>query len=336
MKQIPQAQIKQIVTDYVFGSEHPDLVVYRRDFGSKFDMDRWIKSIEHRCQLGSFHGKHILEVGCGFGWDAVGLSLIGNNKVVATDILPSMIQGTNECLASARAAGHCLNVEAMQGDICALELEDQGFDGIYSSEAIEHVHDLAAMFKRCYALLKSGGRMLIVNDANRYNTKFREATFEMWKERDESWEHAAWLKAEIRPVEHADAKPYAAMREAIIAEVDDATIDSASRAQLVAATAGLKRSEIVAATEQFKRNGTMPVRPEFSWCRNPETGEYAERLLDPFELREMIRAAGFRNVRLRHAFTRFPFRLLNSISFRPVNTLLFDRRGIFILVADKA
>ena len=331
---VESADAKKIVTKYIHGSEHPDLVVYRRDFDTKFDFDRWFAGIQNNCRLGNFTNKRILEVGCGFGWDAVGISLAGNNHVVATDILHSMIKGTTECLETMRRKGQPLNVEARQGDICSLDFPEQSFDGIYSSEAVEHVHDLEAMFSRCWQLLKSGGRMVIVNDSNQYNSEFRESTFEMWKERDESWEHAEWLKAEIRPVEHLDAKPYAAMRGEIVREAAP-RLDDAAVAKVVAATAGLIRPEIAKATEAFIASGTLPTRPTYSWCRNPETGEYAERLLDPFEMADMIRKQGFRNVQLRHAFTRFPHRLLNTVRFKPLNKFLFDKRGVFIIVADK-
>ncbi len=334
MSALSSDTLVDVITAYVHGSDHPDLMVYRKDFGTKFDIDRWAAILAQRCRLGDFFGKRILEVGCGFGWDAAGIALIGNNSVVATDILPSMIEGARECLASVRKAGYRLDIEPVQGDICALELPDASIDGIYSSEAIEHVHDLPAMFRRCFALLKPGGRMLIANDANQYNSEFREATMKMWKERDESWEHAAWLKAEVRPVEHATAKPFAAMREEIIDETG-VTLNAESRAQLIAATAGLTRPEIVEAVRQYVELNTLPARPAFSWCRNPETGEYAERLLDPFELREMITEAGFRGVRLRHEFNRFPHRLVNGVSLSPLNKFLFDRRGVFLLVADK-
>ena len=328
-------EVAQIVTDYIHGSEHPDLVVYRKDFETKFDIARWIAGIRTSCGLGNFHGKRILEVGCGFGWDAVGLSLIGNNEVVATDILPSMIEGTSECIDHMAARGCPLKIEPIQGDICNLDLPDHSFDGVYSSEAIEHVHNLGAMFDRCSNLLKPGGRLLIINDSNRFNSEFREATFRMWKERDESWEHAAWLKSEIRPVEHKDAKPYAAMREDIVREAAP-ELDDASCARLVAATAGMIRPEIVAATGEFVMSQKLPVRPAFSWCRNPDTGEYAERLLDPFEIGTMLRERGFRNVRIRHAFNKFPHRLLNGIQFRPLNEFLFNKRGMFNIIADKA
>lgn len=327
------ADIGRIITDYVHGSDHPDLMVYRKDFGSKFEVERWADLIAKRCDLAGFHQQRILEVGCGFGWDAVGLAVLRGNTVVATDILPSMIDGMKECLAAARGKGHDLKIEAIQGDICTLELTDGLFDGIFSSEAIEHVHDLAAMFRRCWELLKPGGKMLIVNDSNRYNSEFREATFAMWAERDTSWEHAEWLKTEIRPVEHADAKPYSAMREAIILEQQD--FAEADLARLVKATAGLTRREIVDAVAAFRASGSLPTPDPFGWCRNPETGEYAERLLDPFELREMLKNAGFGKVQLRHGFNKFPHRLLNGIEFRPLNELLFDQRGLFLLLAEK-
>ena len=327
--------MQQVLKDYVFGSEHPDLVVYRQDFDTKFDYDHWERGIRNQCELAGFRGKRILEVGCGFGWDAVGLALVGGNRIVATDILPSMIDGAKECQAAARAKGHELDIELKVADICSsLDEADESFDGIYSSEAIEHVHDLAAMFERCYRLLKPGGVLLLRNDSNRYNSEFREATFEMWKERDASWEHADWLRNEVRPVEHANAKPYGAMRAEIIAETGiDFTSDELER--LVAATAGMIRPEILKAAKAFRDTGILPTPPQFSWCRNPETGEYAERLLDPFELRDMLRAAGFRDVSLQHGFSKFPFRLANRINFRPVNEILFDRRGLFHLLARK-
>jgi len=49
----------------------------------------------------------------------------------------------------------------------------------------------------------------------------------------------------------------------------------------------------------------------------------------------MLRDSGFVDVRLRHGFSRFPHRLLNGIKVRPLNEFLFNRRGLFILVADK-
>jgi len=322
---------KDTVLEYISGSDHPDLQVYRRDVQPEM-MPLWVWKIRHVCDLGGFYGKSILEAGSGFGWDAVGLSIIGNNHVTAMDILPSMIDGMTQCLDTMDSKGKPLNVTPLLGDVCNVDLPKASLDGIVSFEAVEHVHSLEQMFAHCFDLLKPGARLVIINDSNRWNSEFREATFEMWKERDGSWEHAQWLAAEVRPVEHAGAKPYAVMREEILTTVP--SLDDTARQNLVAATAGMVRPEILAAAEAYSQHGTLPTRPDFSWCRNPETGEYAERLLDPFEMKEMLRAAGFK-AKLRHIFRKAPFHLANGIDFKPVNKKLFDMRAQFALIAEK-
>ncbi|OYW45159.1 MAG: hypothetical protein B7Z08_11940 [Sphingomonadales bacterium 32-68-7] len=325
-------QIKATILEYVQGSDHPDLDVYRRDVKPEL-LDLWLRRLDQYGALGGFQGQHILEAGCGFGWDAVGLSLKFDAKVTATDILPSMIDGVTQCLAAMAAKGKPLNVEARQADICTLDLPDNSLGGIFSSEAVEHVHSLEAMYANCLRMLKPGARLLIVNDSNCYNPEMRDRNREMWVERDESFEHAQWLKEEVRPVEHANAKPYQAMREDIIREAAP-ELSSEQVTKIARATAGLVRPEIVAAVAAYQRDGSVPVRPENSWCRNPETGEYAERLLDPFEMRDGLRAAGFRT-QLRHLFTKMPHRLLNGIAIRPINEKLFGMRPQFVLVAEK-
>jgi SAM-dependent methyltransferase len=333
--------IFDVVEEYSRGSEHPDLRAYRRDLegtnpvhATPFDRLRWVRNLEFFCRVGRFYNGRILEVGCGFGWDAVAISLIGNNSVVACDVLPSMIQGVVECLDSMRQKGKDLHVEPLVADICKNTLPSESFDGIFSSEAIEHVHSLEAMFDECYRLLKPGKRLIVVNDSNRLNTAFRESTFKMWVERDTSWEHAEWLKREIRPVEHKDARPYAAMREDFIKraahDLDQSAVD-----KLKAATAGMIGPDIQKATLAYKATGALPTPPQFSWCRNPETGEYAERLLDPFELKDMLNKAGFRT-KLGHAFVKFPQSLLNVVQLRPLSVKLFEMRPLFILCAEKA
>ena len=147
------AEIPKILDEYVQGSDHPDLQVYRRDVVDPEFLNVWLWRTRHYCDLGNFYGKRILEVGCGFGWDAVGIALIGNNEVVASDILPSMVEGMSQCLESMKARNKPLPVTPLQGDICKLDLPDASFDGIFSTEAIEHVHDLGQMFDVCHRLL---------------------------------------------------------------------------------------------------------------------------------------------------------------------------------------
>ena len=326
-------RLPDTLNEFVHGSDHPDIQVYRQDVLDQAFLDVWQWRTRHFCDLGGFYGKRILEVGAGFGWDAVGIALIGKNEVVATDILPSMIDGMSQCLASMEAKGKPIKVTPLQGDICKLDLPDGSFDGIFSTEAIEHVHDLQLMFDNCFRLLRRGGKAVIVNDSNKFNESARRHSWDAWKDRDESWEHVNWLKSEVRPVEHSDARPYGVRREDMIrAAAPD--LDDALVAKLRAATAGMVGPEIEDAIARFKIDGSLPTPDPFSWCRNPETGEYSERLLDPFELVEMLKRSGFR-VQLRHLFRKAPYRFFNSIPVRALNKRLFAVRPHFVLVATK-
>lgn len=333
MSGISTGELATRITAYSRGSEHPDLQVYRRDI-EQHNWERfswWIKLI---AGLGNFYGdKRILEIGCGFGWEAAALSLETGATVVAMDILPSMIDGVQECLDSAKARGETYKVEAMVGDICTIDLPANSIDGMFSSEAVEHVHSLETMYAHCYRLLKPGARLVICNDSNAFNDEFRARNMGMWPERDESWEHAEWLATEVRPVEHAGTKPYGAMREEMIRAAQPQMSDEDVK-KVVYATAGLIKPEVEAAAAKYLADGSLPTRPELSWCRNPETGEYAERLLDPFAMADGLKAAGFK-VSLQHSFRRFPLTWLNNIGVRAINKLIFKKKALFIIVAEK-
>jgi ubiquinone/menaquinone biosynthesis C-methylase UbiE len=332
------AEMAKTIRALAHGSDHPDQKVYAKSFFalSGFEHDegaRYFRFVEQIVSLGNYRGKNLLEIGCGFGWDAASVAMMGAKSILATDILPSMIDGLTESFASLEKTGVKLPVKGEVADGCRLPYADAAFDGVYSTEAIEHVHDLELMFDNVKRVLKPGGSFVIINDSNALNTEFREATFKMWKERDESVEHAEFLKT-VRPVEHANAEPYGKTRERIVRAAAPKLSD-ADVARIVHATAGMIRSEIETLVKAYTPQTRLPERPKFKWCRNPETGEYAERLLNPFELQDMLRARGFQT-RIGHGFQRFPFTLANNIQFAPLNQYLYDKRGLFYVVGVKA
>jgi len=317
------------------GSDHPDQVGYRtqvetREFANK---ELFLASLKRLANIGGFRGKRILDVGCGFGWQAFVFSLLDErNSVVGIDILPSMIEGMSESIAAMRAKGVKSDLTAICGDICDPSLELGLFDGIYSNEAIEHVHDLQVMFDRCASLLKPGGKLLLMNDSNVLNTRTRDETVAMWRERESSWEWIEKLK-NWRPIEHGQAKPFAVMREDIVRQAN-ARLDDKAIAIIVENSAGLLKSEIASLSRTYREGMKFPVVGEYDRCRNPETGEYAERLLDPFRLAGMLEQSKLKT-QVRHWFRRFPLNLANGIQFRLLNKCLFKLRGIFLVIGQK-
>jgi SAM-dependent methyltransferase len=335
MQRLPDTQIILLIEEYMNGSDHPDQVGYRNQVADRefADKNHLLGSLKRLAKFGDFHGKRILDIGCGFGWHAFTIALLDEaNSVVGIDILPSMIEGMNESIATMRAKGVMFDLTAVCGDVCDTSLDLGLFDAIYSNEAIEHVHDLQRMFDRCLQLLKPGGKLYLMNDSNVLNTQTRDDTVAMWRERETSWDWVEKLK-NWRPVEHGDAKPFAVMREEIVREANSGLNDNAVGI-IVDNTAGLLKSEIQLLAKAYRHGIKFPVIDEYDRCRNPETGEYAERLLDPFKLAGMLQKSKFKT-QVRHWFRRFPLNLTNGIQFRPVNKVLFDLKGFFLVVGQK-
>ena len=94
------------------------------------------------------------------------------------------------------------------------------------------------------------------------------------------------------------------------------------------------KSEIAALARTYVPGDVLPTPPAASWCRNPITSEYCERLLDPFDLADELRSAGF-DVPVQHAFRKLPLRWLNRLNFRPINIELFNYRPFFMICAKK-
>jgi hypothetical protein len=103
--------------------------------------------------------------------------------------------------------------------------------------------------------------------------------------------------------------------------------------RLADATAGMIEPQIREVAAKHQPGDELPTPPKYSWSRNPVTGEYCERQLNPYELADQIDAAGFRST-VRHAFRQFPLRPLNGVQIRPLNVKLFSKRSVFVIVSE--
>jgi SAM-dependent methyltransferase len=319
----------------MFSSANPDLKGYReqaynRDFKDK---QRFLWSLKHIAKLGGYRGARILDVGCGFGWQAFTVSLLDDhNQVVGIDILPSMIEGMSECVAGMYKNEIKFSLTPICADICGSVLESKSFDSIYSIEAIEHVHNIDRMLERCYDLLRPDGTIILVNDNNALNSKVNDEIIAMWEKRENAWEWSNYLRG-IRPIEHKDARPFRVMRQEIVTAANP-NLNLQEIEMVVASTAGLLKQEIEKIARNYKTGMPLPERQDYDWCRNPETGEFAERLFDPFALANKMREVGFKT-QVQHMFRKFPLRLANSIQLKGFNRLMFNIRPVFIVFGRK-
>jgi 2-polyprenyl-3-methyl-5-hydroxy-6-metoxy-1,4-benzoquinol methylase len=324
-------EVRRRIREYIQeGSDNPDLRNYAS--GIVGDMDRFLWFTAYMMRLGNIYGCQVLDIGCGFGWQAATISMLGGNHVVANDIRETMIGTMQERISALRSEGVTVDVEALLGDVCTMDLPAGTFDAIVCNQTIEHVHDMDAMLAKCAHVLKPGGRLVIADDNNALNRESREENLDMWEKRDRSWAYIEELKRE-RPIENKDIKPYAVLREEIV-RAANSSLDAISVSRIVSATAGLTKSEIERISKSYTDKEQLPRPPKFSWCRNPISGEYCERQLHPYETAQQIERHGFQ-ARVVHAFRRFPLSLLNAVRLPALSEILFNLRPIFLISATK-
>ena len=327
---IDKTMLRRLMDKYIGESNHPDMIRYGANFLRHFDGN--LRAMQSFMALGRMHGGRVLDIGSGFGWHAVCFSLLGAAEVVANDMRDMMISTMEQRLTALRAEGVQVRVRSLLGDICSTPTPQHPFDAVFCNQTMEHVHDADGMFSAMARLLRRGGIAIIVNDNNALCKQIVRDNTAMWAQRDRSWECIEQLKKE-RPIENALIEPFAITREREVRSVMP-DISNEQLAKLVGATAGMIEPQIRKAVAEFVATGALPTPPEHSWCRDPVSGEYCERLLDPYQLTKSLRTHGFR-ARVRHGFGRFPATLLNGVRFRPLNASLFQLKPVFAIVAER-
>jgi ubiquinone/menaquinone biosynthesis C-methylase UbiE len=324
-------QTERWLREYILGSDHPDFRSYAGTMADELS-GRFLWLMHEIICLGRIRDSRVLDIGCGFGWNAVAISILAGSSVYANDIRPWITAIVAERVAAIRGAGAPVSVQVLIGDVCSIELPESSLDAIVCNQTIEHVHNLELMLRVCWRLLKPGGRIVITNDNNALNSRHLAEIRQMWRRRDRDWEMIEELKQKF-PEDNLESRPYAVMREEIVRQANPGLVDG-DVARIVEATAGLTQPEIVGVASRYGPGAELPTPPPLSWCRNPITGEYCEKQLDPFAVAELMQASGFA-AQVRHGFRRFPLSALNRVGIRPINHLLFQLRPFFILVGIK-
>lgn len=330
----PGPDLETMLRVYIFESDNPDVRAYwGRD---AVDIAALVAETRRALHMGRMEGGRVLDIGCGFGWGALLLAVVGGCTVVANDVRDSMTNTVDDRLAALRARGFEVSATTLLGDICTLDLAESSFDAVHCHEAIEHIHDLGRLFAVVRHVLRPGGRGVFFNDNNALHPPTRDVAVRMWPRRDTSPEYIAEIQR-ARPVENVGIEPYAVMRRRII-ERERPDLSGPDVDALTAATAGLTERDIAAFLRDYRPGQPLPVPPPLAWCRNPVTMEYCERLLDPFEVADLARQAGLEARVFHHHFRRFPLTALNLVNGLPLpwlNRLVFRIRPPFAVVVTR-
>lgn len=115
-------------------------------------------------------GKHILDVGC--GWGGPLLYFAEHFDCHVTGITLSKVQQQYILDWAARRKLQD-RVQVQVRNVMEMDFAQASFDGIYFFESIIHMPDKAHIFERCHRLLKPGGRIL-VQESNYDRASMRE------------------------------------------------------------------------------------------------------------------------------------------------------------------
>lgn len=215
-------------------------------------------------------GKEILDLGAGFGIEALLVAIYGARRVLATEIDRDMV-AVGAYLAK-RIDPPVDNFESRYGDGIAMELPSASFDGIMTNCVISHVRDLEGFLAETHRLLRPGG-VFFLSDEN--NSLFLPAR----ARRRRGW----------RDMEREPDGPYFAARRAMIGE----HFPNLAQNQLLEAvrrTRGRYGEGVLEGVREFLATGSVAGKPEFPY-RDPRDGQYPERELDPFWMMRKFREA---------------------------------------------
>lgn len=145
-------------------------------------------------------GPKVLDLGCGPGWTSVFLAARGL-QVVATDLSTDMLE-----IARDNAQRHGVQVDFREADMQAGFDVGRDFDSVLIFDALHHCQDETAVLRHCFASLRSGGTILLVepdwfheyggsarHDREKYGTTERGMG---WGRMSRALRNAGFIKAE--------------------------------------------------------------------------------------------------------------------------------------------
>ena len=148
----------------------------RKPFGSESEMERLLGHLVRLSRilrsLGLEPGAHLLELGCGKGWMAEFLVLMGY-KVTGTTLSPVDVDHARTRITSLQAKNlpADLRFRAAPMESVAETVRDLiPFDGVFVFEALHHAYDWRKALSAAAETLRPGGWLVLANEPNLLHT----------------------------------------------------------------------------------------------------------------------------------------------------------------------
>ncbi len=115
----------------------------------------WIMDRIER-EAATLRGRHLLEVGCGLGYDSLEFLRRGV-RVTATDLTPNAVRLTKRHFELEGVTAEAVRT----ANVLALPFEDGSFDAVWANGVLHATGDTAGAIREVRRVLKTGGRAII-------------------------------------------------------------------------------------------------------------------------------------------------------------------------------
>ncbi len=257
---------------------------YFKRYKNPNKFDGYVQLCKYLFHITRAKNSYVLDLGCGFGLMATLFGLNDAKEVVGYDLNTEKIDLFKKLLFY---VGPEMNhVKPILGDSSKIDFPDEYFDVIISNETVSHIREVEKSINEAYRVLKQGGTFLIRDGNNSlfFFGKMKRRMF--WRRIEHGPVDPSWFRLTDIP------SPYFEVRRKMI--LDRFLHMELKKLNLLAKmTAGMFGNEIFEAIREFEETGEISKPPNFPY-RNPMTGEFPEKEINPFDLKIMLTKKGFK------------------------------------------
>ena len=273
---IPRTSVEKEFSPYFYR-------YFIRYFRNPGKFNAYLELCNYLFRVSKANGACLLDLGCGFGLMATIFGIYGSKEVVGYDMNTEKIEIFRRLLLYVDSEIN--NVKPVLGDSSQIEYPDEYFDVVIANETFSHIREMEKSIREVYRVLKTGGKFLLRDGNN--------SLFPIGRIRRRRF----WRMVEFGPIDPSSFRstdiplPYFEVRKKMIQErfpqMGLEKVNFLSRE-----TSGMFGDEIYKSIYEFETGGVISERPQFRY-RNPMTGEFPEKELNPFTLKCVLKKIGF-------------------------------------------